>query len=151
MHYEFDPFSPDPNSESYLPDAENPRRSKLRLWIPGHNKGLKKRYTKRDRVRRRQRRDSHAFHQADLAQYFDLERTTESTEHGETPFILIGWDDHLPGISEDDEIRHWTGAPSSDPDHKLMDSPISDPGHERMDSQDVHTISGSPRKWYTFH
>ncbi|KAF7335286.1 hypothetical protein MSAN_02339300 [Mycena sanguinolenta] len=138
MRYEFDPFSPDPNSESYLPDPENPSQSKLRLWIHGYN--LKRRYSpKKNRARRRRRRDSFLQHQADLAQYMDLGRTTESTEPGEMPFILVGWEDHLPGISEDEEIRHWTGET------------MSDPGHDSIDSEDASRFSGSPRKWYTFH
>jgi hypothetical protein len=37
MHQEFDPFNPDPNSESYLPEAESARPSKLRFWIHGRS------------------------------------------------------------------------------------------------------------------
>lgn len=37
MLQEFDPFNPDPNSESYLPDAESPGRSKPRFRIHGYS------------------------------------------------------------------------------------------------------------------
>ncbi|KAJ7849791.1 hypothetical protein B0H14DRAFT_3137833 [Mycena olivaceomarginata] len=132
MLQEFDPFNPDPNSESYLPDAESPGRSKPRFRIHGYN--LKPRRTKRNGLRVR----TEDIHEAGVAQYLDVDQTTESTDPGEAPFVLVAWDAYLARIAEGDENCHRTGET------------MSDPGHEPISSENSSQFSGSPRKWFKF-
>ncbi|KAK7053961.1 hypothetical protein R3P38DRAFT_2853472 [Favolaschia claudopus] len=148
MHDDFDPFNPDPNSESYVPEPESPRRFKLRFWINAHNLRPKHSRRKSSRVRGpagdtgRRRQPS-----LTIQTPWELGQTAGSSPDPvlEDLLALDAWADRLSRISEDDELYPYPRPPFA-----LSTRTMSDPGHDlRTGSQDsLGNIPSSPtRRW----